>query len=187
MVEVIRWTGNNGIISDSTFSYNFAGSNGGGVDWVSTNGIILGSTFNDNTATLRGGAISCSYTITLTNCGFNSVSVNSNGIYGFAGLNINGGSGIVYIFVNSTLSGTSIVVLNNETYYYPPNSNINFKDYFFLFGYNFFVNFVIIWFKPNKTDISRKSRLHKSNTTNDSRYTNNRHRKKKKDIWRRYK
>ena len=41
-------------------------------------------------------------------------------------LNINGGTGIVDINNQGTLSGISIVVLNNETYYYPPNTNINF-------------------------------------------------------------
>ena len=43
-------------------------------------------------------------------------------------LNIKGGNGIVDLVTgtNGILSGTSIVVLNNETYYYPPNANINF-------------------------------------------------------------
>ena len=42
-------------------------------------------------------------------------------------LNIKGGNGIVDLVTgtNGILSGTSIVVLNNETYYYPPNANIN--------------------------------------------------------------
>ena len=61
---------------------------------------------------------------------FNSTFINSkshqyNGIYSFKDLIINGGNGIVNIFVQGTLSGTNIVVLNNETYYYPPNTNIN--------------------------------------------------------------
>ena len=47
-------------------------------------------------------------------------------------LNIKGGNGIVDLVTgtNGILSGTSIVVLNNETYYYPPNANINFTDKF---------------------------------------------------------
>ena len=62
----------------------------------------------------------------LVNCSFiNSESEKLNGIYAAKNLNINCGKGIVYIFTNTTLSGISIIVLNNETYYYPPNTNIN--------------------------------------------------------------
>ena len=61
----------------------------------------------------------------MANCNFNNKLVDSSKICANNGLNINGGNGIVYISINGTLSGTSIVVLNNETYYYPPNSNIN--------------------------------------------------------------
>ncbi len=62
----------------------------------------------------------------MTNCNFvNSKSQQYNGIYADKDLNINGGNGIVHILVNGTLSGASIVILNNETYYYPPNTNIN--------------------------------------------------------------
>ena len=62
----------------------------------------------------------------LVNCSFiNSESEKLNGIYAAKNLNINCGKGIVYIFTNTTLSGISIIVLNNETYYYPPSTNIN--------------------------------------------------------------
>ncbi len=65
----------------------------------------------------------------MVNCTFNNTNwIKSNEIYAKKDLTINGGKGIVDIFVNSTLSGISIVVLNNETYYYPPNTNINFKE-----------------------------------------------------------
>ena len=61
------------------------------------------------------------------NCSFNDEWVKNNGISIGNNLNINGGNGIVDIVTgsNAVLSGISIVVLNNETYYYPPNSNIN--------------------------------------------------------------
>jgi len=49
----------------------------------------------------------------------------SNGIFANKDLNINGGKGIIDISISGTLSGISIVVLNNETYYYPPDTNIN--------------------------------------------------------------
>ena len=49
----------------------------------------------------------------------------SNGICAAKDLNINDGNGIVEIISQGTISGISIVVLNNETYYYPPDTNIN--------------------------------------------------------------
>ena len=66
----------------------------------------------------------------MVNCNFISTKwTNSNskynGIYADKELIINGGSGIVDVIISGTLSGISIVVLNNETYYYPPNTNIN--------------------------------------------------------------
>ena len=148
----IDWRGTNGILTSSTFSNNSANRGGavywsyntidgllcysnfinnraddvgGGIFWEGTNCNIIGSNFNNNTAN-RGGAIFCAFTCPLTNCSFiNGKSQEINGIYTNRDLNINGGNGIVYVFVNGTLSGASIVVLNNETYYYPPNSNIN--------------------------------------------------------------
>ena len=62
----------------------------------------------------------------MTNCIFvNSLSEKINGIYTTKDLNINGGKGLVNILNEGRLLGASIVVLNNETYYYPPNTNIN--------------------------------------------------------------
>ena len=62
----------------------------------------------------------------MTNCSFNNKWIKSNGIEIAEELIIKGGKGIVDIVTQGILSGASIVVLNNETYYYPPNSNINF-------------------------------------------------------------
>ena len=69
----------------------------------------------------------------IINCSFiNNKFVNnnskSNGILTLFNLVIGGGSGIVDLVIGGDLSGTSIVVLNNETYYYPPNANINFTN-----------------------------------------------------------
>ena len=98
---------------------------GGGVCWGYT-GILTDSIFTNNTASNRGGGVNWFGSGSMSNCSFvNSNSVNSNGVYASNNLNIAGGNGIVYIFANTTLSGISIVVLNNETYYYPPNTNIN--------------------------------------------------------------
>ena len=71
----------------------------------------------------------------MINCNFNNTrwidsKAKSNGIYTKYNLTINGGKGIVDIYNNGTLSGISIVILNNETYYYPPNTNINLADKF---------------------------------------------------------
>ena len=108
----------------STFKNNTANV-GGAVYWANLDGIIINSIFTNNNA-VNGGAIYCN-ALYMINCSFvNDKWVKSNGIYIINNLKINGGKGIVDIFINGTLSGTSILVLNNETYYYPPNSNINF-------------------------------------------------------------
>ena len=104
---------------------------GGAVCWSGANSILTNSIFSNNTASKRGGSINWFINGSMTSCSFvNGNSVNSNGIYAPYNLNIAGGKGIVYIFANTTLSGTSIIVLNNETYYYPPNTNINLADKF---------------------------------------------------------
>ena len=121
----VYWTGTNGIVSDSTFNNNTA-INGAGVLWSGTNGTLITSIFMDNTAINHGGAIYWYVVGYMANCSFvNSGSHLDNGIDVRNNLNINGGNGIVYIVVNGNLSGASIVVLNNETYYYPPDTNIN--------------------------------------------------------------
>ena len=150
----INWSGTNGAISSSNFNGNSAKSLGGAINWGSVNGAISSSNFNDNTAGTHGGAIYSYYdgivynsiftrnsakslggaicwriTGSMINCSFvNSkwIDQKSNGIYSNDNLTINGGMGIVDIGSSGTLSGISIVVLNNETYYYPPNTNINF-------------------------------------------------------------
>ena len=94
------------------------------------NGILIDSTFTGNTASIWGGAVLCQLTESMANCSFvNSKSQQSNGIYAVSNLTINGGKGIVYTIIQGNLSGISIVVLNNETYYYPPNTNINLIKY----------------------------------------------------------
>ncbi len=149
----IYWSGANGNIICSNFINNRVISRGGGIFWDNTNGIISNSTFSNNKADW-GGAIflnrnnctltGCTFTnnndnnaagaiywITvgyMNNCNFNSKWIQSNGIRANNNLTINGGKGIVNIVTNHTISGISIVVLNNETYYYPPNTNINFTD-----------------------------------------------------------
>ena len=47
---------------------------------------------------------------------------------------------------NPSIHGISIVVLNNETYYYPPNTNINFfkKDDLFDYILVSLVHFILI-------------------------------------------
>ena len=123
----IFWNGVGGILVSSTFTENKANVDGAGVYWSGANANLIDSTFNSNTANRYGGAIFLRFTGSMNNCSFlNSNSVNSNGIYANTTLNINGGNGIVNLFTQDTLSGISIVVLNNETYYYPPNTNINF-------------------------------------------------------------
>ena len=88
---------------------------------------MISSSFTSNTAKTNGGAIYWNVVGYIAYCSFvNSKSDKVNGIYARQNLNIDGGNGIVYVYINSVLSGISIVVLNNETYYYPPNTNINF-------------------------------------------------------------
>ena len=124
----VQWSGNNGILTESIFINNHAEGNGGGVCWTGANGILSTSTFTNNTNNWgNGGAVYWNDIGNMINCSFlNSKSYKYNGIYTTKNLNINGGNGIVYLNTEATLSGISIVVLNNETYYYPPNTNINF-------------------------------------------------------------
>ena len=127
----ICWDAYNGTVIISTFTHNTANSDGGGIRMNGVNATIISSTFINNNAD-RGGAIQVTSTGLLLNCSFiNSKSQQNNGIYANKNLNFNYGNGIVYVFINGTLSGISIVVLNNATYYYPPNSNINFIEEFF--------------------------------------------------------
>ena len=122
----VRLLAPNATLIRCTFTNNTATNNGGGVHDEATNNILTECTFTNNTAR-SGGAICWSVVGTMNNCNFvNSKSEHSNGINAAKDLNLNGGNGIVYIVTQGTISGTSIVVLNNETYYYPPNSNINF-------------------------------------------------------------
>ena len=116
------------IVKNSIFTSNAINGegNGGGIYWNSGYGTIISTTFTDNTANYGGGAIFWNYAGSMTNCTFNNTKwIKSNGIYARTNLTINGGKGIVDINNQGTLSGISIVVLNNETYYYPPNTNIN--------------------------------------------------------------
>ena len=120
---------------DSTFINNTA-NYGGSMD-CDGKVTIIDSTFINNTARNTGGALLIGVDSSIVNCIFvNSKSVNSNGIHLSNGnLNIDDGKGIVYIFNEGTLSGISIVVLKNETYYHPPNPNINFFKKHDLFDY----------------------------------------------------
>ena len=127
----VYWMGNNGILSGSNFNNNAANSGGGGVYCIGNNISLINSIFSNNHAIYNGGAVYWAVEGSLINCYFvNNKWINNNGktngIYAAKNLNINGGEGIVDIVPNETLSGISIVVLNNETYYYPPNTNINF-------------------------------------------------------------
>ena len=129
----IVWDGANSNLTDSTFSGNTATSSGGGIYWSKAGGIIQNCIFINNTAGWGAGAIQWYAIGTMNNCNFvNSKWINNNsrfnGIYIEKNLTINGGKGIVDIRTGGTLSGISIVVLNNETYYYPPNTNINFVN-----------------------------------------------------------
>ena len=113
-------------MTDSTFNNNIANQQGGGICWASANGTLINSKFTNNAANRHvGDAIYWNLDGLMINCTFNSKWINSNGVYANNNLNLNGGKGIVDLFVNGALSGISIVVLNNETYYYPPNTNIN--------------------------------------------------------------
>ena len=113
---------------DSTFINNTSKSSGGAINCWGINSILSNSIFTNNVAP-NGGAVSWYVAGAMVNCEFvNSKWIKSNNIYAHENLEINGGKGIVDIIIdtNGTLSGTSIVVLNNETYYYPPSTNINF-------------------------------------------------------------
>ena len=120
-------------LSSSTFINNTSRGSGGAVYVGGSYCTLSSSTFINNTAIFgNGGAIQFYTTGSISKCSFNSKWINnnskSNGIYAQNNLNINGGNGIVDIVIQGTLSGISVVVLNNETYYYPPNTNINFTD-----------------------------------------------------------
>ena len=123
----VCWNGANGKSTGSTFTDNTAIKNGGGLFWGGANGTLTDCTFINNSASNYGGVIYWNVAGSMVNCNFvNSKSQKSNGIYANKDLNLNGGNGIVYVLINGVISGISIVVLNNETYYYPPNLNINF-------------------------------------------------------------
>ena len=128
--------GLNSIIIGCTFTDNTARAYGGGV-CVNVNNIAIQScTFTNNRNTLKEDIVwykGCSEG-SMINCTFNNNNKdNLVKIYN-GNLMVDGGTGIVRISKvysnegNITLSGISIVVLNNETYYYPPNSNINFFE-----------------------------------------------------------
>ena len=122
----IDWSGNNGTLIGSNFIINRATGSGGAIMLYSSNFTLINSIFIDNIADSNGGAIYWLNAGHLVNCTFlNDKWIKSNGIYANNNLTINGGKGIVNIITSSTLLGISIVVLNNETYYYPPNTNIN--------------------------------------------------------------
>ena len=121
----VNWWGTNGRITGCTFTKNVARGDGGAINWASATGSITDSIFTDNTAGVNGGAINWQNTGLIINCTFNSKYTKSNGIYARKNLTVNDGKGIVDIVTQGTISGISVVVLNNETYYYPPNSNIN--------------------------------------------------------------
>ena len=129
----IYWSGANGAVMDSIFTSNTANRYGGGIVLTSSavNSNLAYSTFINNIANQYGGGISWNVVGHMANCSFvNDKWINSNGksngIYANSNLTINGGNGIVDISTSYTISGISIVVLNNETYYYPPDTNINF-------------------------------------------------------------
>ena len=118
------------------FNGNYA-ITGGGICVSNKNVTIRSCTFKDNYETpytywksdivwYKGSSEG-----SMINCTFNNNNKdNLVKIYN-GNLMVDGGTGIVRISKvysnegNITLSGISIVVLNNETYYYPPNSNIN--------------------------------------------------------------
>ena len=121
----------NGTLTGCTFTNNTATQWGGGVFFNRAGG-LSNSIFTGNSANWNGGAIfwhvGNGY---IVNCSFvNNKWIKSNGVYCNFDLIINGGNGIVNIFTEGTLSGISVVVINNETYYYPPNTNINLADKF---------------------------------------------------------
>ena len=121
----VYWDSSNGALTDSTFTGNSASNLGGAVYWDRSEGIITNSTFKDNTARY-GGAVCWSAVGSMVNCTFlNSRWVKSNGVYAQNDLNIEGGKGIVDVFTTNTLSGITVTVLDNETYYLSPNQDIN--------------------------------------------------------------
>ena len=126
--STINWWGTNGRITGCTFTKNVARGDGCAINWASATGSITDSIFTDNTAGVNGGAINWQNTGLIINCTFNSKYTKSNGIYARKNLTVNDGKGIVDIVTQGTLSGISTIVLNNETYYYPPNTNINFVN-----------------------------------------------------------
>ena len=126
----VWWGGSNGVLSGSTFTGNTARGYGGAVYWNGVNGLLNGCIFTGNTARGYGGAVSWNAAGSMINCSFinskwTKSSSRSNGMYIQGNLNVNGGKGIVDIFNNGTLSGISIVVLNNETYFVSPNQFMN--------------------------------------------------------------
>lgn len=130
----LTW-GRNGTSIDCIFTGNSANTLGGAVYTNTFPNIFIRCTFVDNAAKQYGGAIYWNGAGFMVNCSFvNSKSQQTNGIYTRSNLNINDGKGIVYVFNNGTLSGASIMVLNNETYYYSPGENINFINHLFFNG-----------------------------------------------------
>ena len=92
---------------------------------MGNNGVVSNTNFTSNTAK-AGGAIYWEVTGSMIKCNFYNKWIQSNGIYAKSNLNINDGEGIVDIIANGTLSGISIITLNNPTYFCSPNENINF-------------------------------------------------------------
>ena len=124
------WSGGVGCYNENitlincSFINNHANTNGGAVEFTRRYGTILECIFTNNTAT-AGGAIKFHRGGLISNCSFiNSKLQSRNGIH-TQNLTINGGNGIVYVFVNGTISGITLIALNNQTYYCPPNENIN--------------------------------------------------------------
>ena len=103
------------------FSSNSVYDDGGGIYWHSHNGKLINSTFNDNSAHAGVSVYWDNELGSMINCNF----IKSGDVYANSNININGGSGILEISTDHIISGISIVVLNNETYYYPPSTNIN--------------------------------------------------------------
>ena len=130
----VYWSGANGILTSSTFINNTA-------KYVSTITISSSSnykhnliccTFINNTSSNSEATVYYSYIIGfMINCTFaNSEWKKFNLISTDSPLTIDGGRGIINMKVkisnnNPSIHGISIVVLNNETYYYPPDLNIN--------------------------------------------------------------
>nr|WP_303247291.1 hypothetical protein [uncultured Methanobrevibacter sp.] len=126
----VRWSGSNGNLTNCIFNGNSVSVEGGAIAWSGDKGIISSSSFINNNAARNGGAIYWTNAGSMVNCNFvnskwNNATSKSNGIFTEYDLTIKGGRGIVDIVTSNTISGISIVVLNNETYYYPPNTNIN--------------------------------------------------------------